>query len=124
DPLRDLGGRAGVRGGARAGERDEQPQLEAAPGFARVTREAVHDAAHLAHRHLGEDRERLLVGVPAVDEHGLAQTAREGELGPERTLLGVAGREETKKIEPRLADRDDARRRGKPLYLGESSLVG
>ena len=84
----------------------------------------MHDAARLAHARLGEDRQRVLVGVAAVDEDGLLHPVREGQLRPERALLDVAGREVTKEVEPRLADRDDARRRGEPLDLGESSLVG
>src|SRR5207247_1695660 len=71
--LRHLGERAGLRVGHRPRERDQQSQVEAALGNRRVAGEAVHDPTGLAHRPLGEDRQRLLVGVAAMDEHGLAR---------------------------------------------------
>ena len=121
---RDVGQRArvGIRHGPR--QRDREPEVEAAPGDGHVAREAVHDPADLAHAGLAEDHERLLVGITAVDEHGLAHTPGELEHPPQRPLLRVARGEVAEEVEPDLADGDHARLAGQPLDLRERRLVG
>jgi hypothetical protein len=84
----------------------------------------MHDPAVRAHVRLADQPERLVVRVAAVDEHRLADPARQRELASERALLGFTRREVAKEIEASLADRDDARTAGQPLDLGERRLVG
>src|SRR5206468_11007826 len=99
-------------------------EVEATPGDRDVAREAVHDAAGLANARLGEERERLGVGVTAVDQHGLPHAAGQGELGAEAALLRLARREGAEEVEAAFADRDDARRPGQALDLRERLGVG
>src|SRR2546428_349528 len=101
----------GVRSRAlntRLSRREEGREVERAARDLEIAREAVQDPAPLA-RALGrEDRQRLLVGVAAVDEHRLPGPPRERQLRTKRALLSLPRREVTEEVESGLADRDDA----------------
>src|SRR5439155_18641736 len=91
------GTRPGIRHGAR--QRDEEPEVETAARDLEIAREAVHDPAPLA-RALGrEDRQRLLVGVAAVDEHRLPGPPRDRQLRTIRALLSLPRREVAGEVE-------------------------
>ena len=83
----------------------------------------MHDPARLANALGRQQRQRLFVGVAAVDDHGLSNPARQRQLGAERALLRVAGRQVAEEVEPRLADGDHPRRGREPLDLLERGGV-
>ena len=119
----DLGKRPRVLVGDGAGQRDEEAEVEAAPGDLHVAGEAVHDAADLPRPLLGEDGERFIVGVTAVDDQGLAQLPGHGDLATEDLALRLGRREVAEEVEAHLAESDHLRfRAGQLLHLGEVGL--
>jgi hypothetical protein len=78
----------------------------------------VGDALPRARRP-GQDRREVLVRVALVQEHRLAELAREGELRGEGLALHVRGREVPVVVEAALAHRDHLGRTGELPKLGE-----
>src|SRR5262249_28048657 len=95
-----------------------EPEGEIGVELAGAAGEAVGDAVPLAGV-LGEDRREVLVRVALVQEHGLAERAREGELRVKSPPLRFGRRDVAVVVEPTLADRAPFRGGGELGGLSE-----
>ena len=88
-----------------AGDADGEPELQIALELVRAAGKAVRHAAPLR-RVLAQDRGEVRVRIALVQEHRLADAARQLELAVERRALRGARREVAEVVEAALADGD------------------
>ena len=84
----------------------------------------MHDAAHLGRVLRLQQRQEVVVGLPAVEEDRLPDRAREGDLISTRVDLPRAGGEVPVVVETDLPHGHHLRRRGERRQLGQRPVVG
>jgi len=81
----------GLRVGHVAGEGNEEAHVQAAPGLLERARKAMEDSGQArASPCVVQDREAIVPGVAAMNDHGLLRGARQRELPAKDSLLHVA----------------------------------